>query len=376
MTQSTCYTFICAWLTHISHANAVMLKVLYGYNINPHGEDPLVKLNDHVNINFFRAVDAFGRLVEYLPAMKRLPDWFPGTKFKAEAKKHNAYVQAYGEVPYKFTRRQMMNDKAMGSYVAKLVQEYTDDTEGLSDADERAIMWSAGGLQVGGAETTVTTITGFILAAIMFPDVQRKAQEEVDRVTGGTRMPVLADREQMPFIDAMVTEALRWFTLAPTGFPHAMSEDTIYKGYLLPKGAYVSWAAWDFCHDPSVYRDPYRFDPERFLAPRNEPSPKWTTFGFGRRICPGRHIADAALFVNMASLVAFFDFNKKLDEQGNVLEPKLAVDPVRSAVARVAAFPFKVTPRSERHVELLKALEKNYVVEESDAGLLGELPPF
>ncbi|GFP58530.1 cytochrome P450 monooxygenase CLM2 [Trichoderma asperellum] len=172
----------------------------------------------------------------------------------------------------------------------------------------------------------------------------------------------------------MVSEALRWFTLTPMGFPHALSEDTTYKGYDLPKGAYLSWASWDFCHDPSVYKDPYKFDPERFLEPRNEPNPKWTVFGFGRRICPGRHLADAALFVNMASLVAFFDFRKKVDEQGNVLEPKLAIDPVRSAVSKPAAFPFKVTPRSERHVELLKALEKNYVVEESDAGLLGELP--
>ncbi|KAL6901166.1 cytochrome P450 [Trichoderma evansii] len=359
-----------------NHANAVMLKLLYGYNINPHGDDPLVKLNDRVNINFFRALDAFGRLVEFLPMMKQLPDWFPGTKFKAEAKKHNPYVKAYGEVPYKFTRRQMMNDKAMDSYVAKLVQEYIGDTEEPNEADEHAIMWSAGGLQVGGAETTVTTITGFILGAIMFPDVLRKAQEEVDRVTGGTRMPVLADREQMPFIDATVSEALRWFTLTPMGVPHAVSVDTTYKGYFLPKGAILSWTSWDFCHDPSVYRDPYKFDPERFLAPRNEPNAKWTAFGFGRRICPGRHLAEASLFLNMASLVAFFDFSKKVDEQGNVLEPKLAIDPIRSAAARPAAFPFKVTPRSERHVELLKALEKNYVVEESDAGLLGEMPPL
>ncbi|KAH8125669.1 hypothetical protein FP744_10002504 [Trichoderma asperellum] len=357
-----------------NHANAVMLKVLYGYNINPHGDDPLIQLNDRVNIKFFHAVDAFGRLVEYLPAMKRLPNGFPGTKFKAEAGEQYPHIQAWGEVPYRFTRKQMASDKGMDSYVAKLVREYSGDTKEPNEADEHAIMWSAAGLQVGGAETTVTTITGFILGAIMFPEVQKKAQEEVDRVTRGTRMPVFTDREQMPFIDAMVSEALRWFTLTPMGFPHALSEDTTYKGYDLPKGAYLSWASWDFCHDPSVYKDPYKFDPERFLEPRNEPNPKWTVFGFGRRICPGRHLADAALFVNMASLVAFFDFRKKVDEQGNVLEPKLAIDPVRSAVSKPAAFPFKVTPRSERHVELLKALEKNYVVEESDAGLLGELP--
>lgn len=142
----------------------------------------------------------------------------------------------------------------------------------------------------------------------------------------------------------------------------------------MPKGSILLPEVWEFCHDPSIYGDPLKFDPERFLEPRNEPSPFWAVFGFGRRICPGRHLANTALFINMASLVAFFDFSKAVDEQGDVVEPKVELDPVRSAVAKVAPFPFKVMVRSEKHAELLKALEKNYPVEEGDAMLLGQLP--
>ncbi|KAM0451588.1 hypothetical protein ACHAPV_009929 [Trichoderma viride] len=362
-------------LRHLEdHANAVMLKILYGYTTSPYGNDPLVKLSDHVNANFFRACDAFGRLVEYLPAIKWLPDVFPGTNFKAEAREHNRNAQVYAEEPFQFAQRQMASRKDTKSFVAKLVQEYIGDDGELNEADEHAIKWSAAGLQVGGSETTVTVTRTFILAAIMFPEIQRKAQEEIDRVTGGTRLPVLADQEQMPFVSAIFAEALRFFPTAPMGFPHTLSEDMTYKGYDLPKGSYLLPEIWEFCHDPSIYSDPFKFDPERFLEPRNEPSPFWTVFGFGRRICPGRHLADAALFLNIASLMAFFDFSKVVDEHGNVMEPKLELDPVRSAVAKVAPFPFKVTVRSEKHAELLKALEKDYPVGEGDARLLGELP--
>jgi hypothetical protein len=349
-----------------------MLNILYGYTAS--SDDPLVKLNDRVNHNFFRAADPFGWLMEFIPAIKWLPDGFPGTGFKALAKDNYRNATAYGDVPYNFVRKQMMNHGKASSFTARLVQEFIGDAEEPNEAVEDAIKWAAAGLQVGGAETTVTTITAFILAAIMFPEVQRKAQEEIDRITGGTRLPTIADREQMPFVNAMVTEALRWFPILPVGFPHLMNEDMTYKGYDFPKGAYVLWATWEFSHDPSVYSDPHKFDPERFLAPRNEPTPWWTVFGFGRRVCPGRHIAEAALFINMASLVGFFDFSKAVDEQGNVIEPKLEINLERSAVVRPMPFPFKVTPRSEKHVALIKALEKNYPSEESDASQLDEIP--
>jgi cytochrome P450 len=350
-----------------------MLKILYGYTTSPHGDDPLVRLSDHVNANFFRACDVFGRLIEYLPAVKWLPDGFPGTNFKAEAREHSRNAQLYAEKPYQFARRQMASQKDANSFVARLVQEHIGEAEELNEADEHAIKWSAAGLQLGGSETTVTVTRTFILATIMFPEIQRKAQEEVDRVTGGTRLPVLADQEQMPFVSAIFAEALRFFPTAPLGFPHTLSEDMTYKGYDLPKGAFLLPEIWEFCHGRSIYSDPFKFDPERFLEPRNEPSPLWTVFGFGRRICPGRHLAHAALFLKIACLVAFFDFSKAVDEQGNVMEPKVELDPVRSAVAKVAPFPFKVTVRSEKHAELLKALEKDYPVEEGDVGLLGEL---
>lgn len=71
----------------------------------------------------------------------------------------------------------------------------------------------------------------------LFPDVQRKAQDEIDRVFGGPALPTVEDRERLPYIDAVVKEALRWHVVAPLGVPHRTDEDDIVAGYLIPKNA-------------------------------------------------------------------------------------------------------------------------------------------
>ena len=64
---------------------------------------------------------------------------------------------------------------------------------------------------------TVSSIKSFFLAMTCFPEVQRKAQAELDAVIGSDRMPTIADREQLPYINALLLEVLRWIPVAPLG---------------------------------------------------------------------------------------------------------------------------------------------------------------
>ncbi len=64
----------------------------------------------------------------------------------------------------------------------------------------------------------------------MYPDVQKRAQEEIDRVVGTGRMPTFEDREQLPYVDAILKEALRWQPPVPLGVPHRVIEDDTYNG--------------------------------------------------------------------------------------------------------------------------------------------------
>lgn len=91
---------------------------------------------------------------------------------------------------------------------------------------------------------TVAALEGFFLAMALFPDVQRKAQEEIDRVFGKPTFPTMADREKLPYIEAVAKEALRWHTVANLGVPHRTDEDDIVEGHLIPRDAMLIPNIW------------------------------------------------------------------------------------------------------------------------------------
>ena len=86
-------------------------------------------------------------------------------------------------------------------------------------------------------------MTAFILAMTLWPDIQARAQAELDAVIGTswTRLPNFVDRARLPYINAIVLEVLRWNPAVPLGLAHRLTEDDIYRGWLIPKGTVV-WA--------------------------------------------------------------------------------------------------------------------------------------
>ena len=99
---------------------------------------------------------------------------------------------------------------------------------------------------------------------VLYPEFQRKAQEEIDRVIGNDRFPTFVDQANLPYLDAVVKEVLRWAPVGPLGgftilrlpcsrgliawgllgIPHAAAEDDVYEGYFIPKGSTVIANIW------------------------------------------------------------------------------------------------------------------------------------
>lgn len=77
-----------------------------------------------------------------------------------------------------------------------------------------------------------------------FPDTQRMAQEEIDRVVGHDRLPTVSDRLNLPYTEAMVKEVLRWHPVAPMGLPHTSTADDVCEGYFIPKGFMLFANVW------------------------------------------------------------------------------------------------------------------------------------
>jgi cytochrome P450 len=78
----------------------------------------------------------------------------------------------------------------------------------------------------------------------VYPEVQKKAQEEIDRVIGSDRLPVNADKPNLPYIEAVMKETHRWHPVAPLGVAHASKNEDEYSGYRIPGGAIMVPNIW------------------------------------------------------------------------------------------------------------------------------------
>ena len=90
----------------------------------------------------------------------------------------------------------------------------------------------------------------------------------------------------------------------------------VQEGYLIPKGAAIVGNHWSIHRDPQVFPEPDNFRPERWLEPRSGKDQPWVptknknirhfTYGFGRRVCPGQHVADRSVFINVRLRMLLF----------------------------------------------------------------------
>ena len=252
-----------------------------------------------------------------------------------------------------------------------------------------------------GSDTTASTLLSFLLAMIKNPKELKKAQQEVDSVCGPSRSPTADDISRLPFIKACMDEVsgqspldiffltslnstsqtLRWRPVAPAGFPHVLTRDDEYDGYILPKGTVVIANTWAIHQDASQYERPHEFMPDRFVD--NEYGTRYpvdttkddhrrTSYGFGagRRACPGQRLAKNSLvhlipmcssvigslltesftkMLNMAKIVWAFDLlpgHGPVDDDINTAyHDGFLIAPKK--------FPMVITPRSDRHKEVI-----------------------
>ena len=121
--------------------------------------------------------------------------------------------------------------------------------------------------------------------------------------------------------------------------------------------------------DTAVYTEPELFQPERFLGLNPQTDPSRYAFGFGRRICPGRILADAIWFLVIVHSLAVFYIKKVVDAvTGQELESIIGSG--RGLVTHPLPWKCQVLPRSEKHTEMIRSIEVEHPWEVGDYELL------
>ncbi|CAI4218398.1 unnamed protein product [Parascedosporium putredinis] len=339
------------FLHHIRrYSNALTTTMVFGWRTPTYEDKKMKQLFD--GFSEFADINQTGvaAILDSFPLLRSLPDFVVGLKKTAKklhAREKDLYLSHWLKVKEEITG---------GTVNPCFCEELAamQKTEGFSD-DQAAYI--SGTLLEAGSDTTSSTLYAFVQAMLIFPEVQQKAFDEIERVVGSGRLPTMEDEMDLPYVRGCVKESLRWMPTTILGaVPHAVTEDDWYDGYLIPKDAGVMNNVWAINMDPERHPDPRRFDPERYIndhqsladaAANPDPSKRdQFTFGAGRRICPGIHVAERSLFLGMARILWAFKIEPKVDANGKPIIPdhnKLT----QGFVCMPEPFEAKITPRSK-----------------------------
>ncbi|KAJ7251337.1 cytochrome P450 [Mycena rebaudengoi] len=341
-------------MNHIKHMNgALIMSIAYGIDTLP-SNDPYMETAEAAIDALTQAAVPGRYLVDVIPILKYVPAWFIGAGFKRQAREWKKLTEKMVQLPFKVVKRLVADGTAPHSYVSDKLQEMDENQD--QEHQEKVIQDTAGIMFVGAFDTTTAALGTFFLAMLANPEVQKKAQEEIDAVIREGYLPSFDDEESLPYVSAIVKEVLRWKPVAPIAVPHAVVVEDAYRGYRIPAGSIVIANTWAILYDEIAYPDPYKFNPDRFLL-NGQLNPDVrdpnAVFGFGRRVCPGRHMAQSTLWITVASLLAVFNITKAIGEDGKILEPSYEY---HSALVSMP-FPFKcsIKPRSNAAADLIRS---------------------
>ncbi|ELU40025.1 cytochrome P450 [Rhizoctonia solani AG-1 IA] len=293
---------------HIRHnAAAVIMKIGYGYDVSS-TSDRYISIAERALGLFAAATVPGAHLVDLFTWMRHLP----AVTSSKVAREGNAALMEMVERPF--------------GDVKKSLQECgEEDQYSFVSASLRA-QWAAASLYAGGADTTVSVVETFFLAMALYPDIQRRAQEEIDRVLNTRRLPTINDRDALPFTWAIYQECLRWGVVTPCQYHVSRNEDVYdldhgaYSQVRIPKGTLVVVNAWyvSILHNPDTYPRPFEFDPTRYLGEKEstQPDPRDVAFGWGRRRCPGTIIGDDYVFATICTTLATLSISNARSKAG------------------------------------------------------------
>ncbi|TCD66655.1 hypothetical protein EIP91_001073 [Steccherinum ochraceum] len=343
---------------------SIIVSVFYGKQIKSMDDEYVVTAEIATEGLSIAAIPG-GHLVEIFSFLKYIPSWAPGGSARRIAEKYIPYVKDLRDTSFNEVKKAYDEGMPPPCIVANLMEEIRARYGGTSDeaVQEDMAKSIAGSSYTAGADTTTCAAESFVLAMALFPQVQRRAQAELDRVVGSGRLPTWTDFDNLPYIRATVMETMRWMPVSPFGVPHALDADDNYKGYHIPKGAWVVPNVWGMMHNPADYPDPEVFNPDRFLGADGKVNPYvrdpgTAVFGFGRRICPGRHFGTFTLTLFIANILHVFDISAGIDEHGQPVV--LDTEMVGAMLASPREVPCGLAPRSDVVAKLVKEVKYEY----------------
>ncbi|KIK66031.1 hypothetical protein GYMLUDRAFT_158739 [Collybiopsis luxurians FD-317 M1] len=340
-------------MAYVMFLPGLIYSTVYGLDIGP--DHYIARTTAEIVHELFDIILLHGSFptLERFPWLRYMPSWFPGCRFKRIAKQTLRSMQEMYTTPFDIAVNNLKSGTGT-SLIAELAVKNEGNPEEIESLKAMGFVCSLGKIVITGS-----SISSFLLAMVMHPDVQVRGQEEIDSVIGGDRLPTFEDRQSLPYVESIYREVMRLYPPLPLGVSHATTEDDVYRGYHIPQGCIVISNIWAMNRDPEIYPEPDKFSPERYFDSPDGPFRNISdisAFGFGRRrVCPGRYMADNTVWLTIASVLATLTISKAKDEKGSSIE--IPGEFTNGFFCHPKPYQCSISPRSQDAKELILAVQ-------------------
>ncbi|KAF9064689.1 cytochrome P450 [Rhodocollybia butyracea] len=228
--------------------------------------DPLLGLFEEAIQTVQEAAIPGTHLVDILPILEYIPNWFPGAGFKRTAASAKKAMEKMRNEPMEFVKRNMASGMAKSSIATRVLEQMQEDGS-WSEENEGEVKKALG--------IIYAVISTIILGLVRNHDILKKGQAAVDAFVGTDRLPDFNDKGKIPYVDALIWEGLP--------LPHCTAQEDVYRGYYIPANTVA------ILHDPAVYGED-----------RKE-----------------------TIWLAVASILACFDLAKTCDKDGIEIDPDI-----------------------------------------------------
>ena len=357
------------------YTSSIVFSVSYGHRIDSLGSPAIRQRFKYMH--YMASLNVPGRfLAESLPVLKYVPNILAPWKAAVQnmGREEAAANMNLVEVVKKDIREAKSPEEVPPSLTKQLLEAREKDPDAFVSLSDRDFSFTPASLFGAGADTTASTLCSSFLAMVTQPDALRAAHAELDAVIGPSRTPKFEDEPSLPYLRAFCKEVLRWRPVAVLGgTPHASTQADTYKGMYIPAGTNVLGNSWAINLNEEYYPNPHHFNPLRFLdetpqslgylpekyvsatpvekGKRHPSKSGHSSFGWGRRICPGAGLAENSLLIALAKLLWSYDITAKKGVTYDIF------DYTDGFNVRPKSFQCEIKVRSQKHRQVL---EKEY----------------
>ncbi|CAA7021789.1 unnamed protein product [Microthlaspi erraticum] len=301
----------CASLENPINFNQMFLKLSVsvicrvGFGINLKGS----KLEDTYDQIIVQTTEVFGTFAaaDYFPVIGRIIDRITGLHGKCEK------VFKVMDSFFDQAIEHHLEDESVKDDIIDLLLKMEKQKTGLGDF-QLTRNHTKGILQnvlIAGIDTSAQAMTWVMTHLIANPRVMKKVQAEVREVIQNKENIVEDDIERLEYLKMVIKESFRLSPLVPLLVPRVASKDVKIAGYDIPKYTWIHVNLYAVHMNPSVWKDPEAFIPERFMDNQIDYKGgnfELLPFGSGRRMCPGMGMAMAFVHLTLINLLYRFDW--------------------------------------------------------------------